>query len=260
MDSMGSNQDILNGLGFDFEETYSHVAMAKFIQLLLVIAAWYDYEIWHMDVKMAVLNGFIEEDIYMDQPEGFTSVGNEKKVCCLQRSIYGLKYASRSWNMCFDEVVRGYDFTKHEFDPYTYKKINGSSVAYLVLYVNDILLFGNDVKMLGVINAWLSTQFFMKDMGCIYHTFPSPSRRSPVDTVVPKTTRPWKPHTLPNVQHTLTRIAAKCKLLLGVVTMVCPRVDSFPKIASHNTKQFLGILNGPKGTEDQLTLGLGGTK
>ncbi|KAL0455905.1 UNVERIFIED_CONTAM: hypothetical protein Slati_0929700 [Sesamum latifolium] len=114
---------------------------------------------------MAFLNGFVEEEIFMDQPEGFTTVGEEQKVCRLQRSIYSLKQASRSWNIHFDEVIRGYDFIKNDYDPCVYKKISGSSVAYLVLYVDDILLIGNDVKMLGDIKAWLSTQFSMKDMG-----------------------------------------------------------------------------------------------
>ncbi|KAL0404280.1 UNVERIFIED_CONTAM: Retrovirus-related Pol polyprotein from transposon TNT 1-94 [Sesamum radiatum] len=101
----------------------------------------------------------------MDQLEGFTTVGEEQKVCRLQRSIYGLKQAFRSWNTRFDEVIRGYDFIKNDYDPCVYKKISGSSVAYLVLYVDDILLIGNDVKMLGDIKVWLSTQFSMKNMG-----------------------------------------------------------------------------------------------
>ncbi|KAL0448021.1 UNVERIFIED_CONTAM: hypothetical protein Slati_1930000 [Sesamum latifolium] len=71
----------------------------------------------------------------------------------------------RSWNTHFDEVIRGYDFIKNEYDPCVYKKINRSSVAYLVLYVDNILLIGNNVKVLGGIKAWLSTQFSMKDMG-----------------------------------------------------------------------------------------------
>ncbi|KAL0313415.1 UNVERIFIED_CONTAM: Retrovirus-related Pol polyprotein from transposon RE2 [Sesamum radiatum] len=168
MDSMGSNQTRGKGYtqrpGVDFEETYSPVAMAKSIQILLPIAAWYDYEIWQMDVKTAFLNGFVEEEIFMDQPKGFTTVGEEQKVCRLRRSIYDLKQAFRSWNTCFDEVIRGYDFIKNNYDPCVYK-ISGSSVAYLVLYVDDILLIGNDVKMLRDIKAWLSTQFCMKDMG-----------------------------------------------------------------------------------------------
>ncbi|KAK4383316.1 Retrovirus-related Pol polyprotein from transposon TNT 1-94 [Sesamum angolense] len=139
--------------------------MAKSIRIMLAIAAWYDYEIWQMDVKTAFLNGFVEEEIYMNQPEGFTIVGEEQKVCHLQRSIYGLKQASRSWNIRFDEVIRGYDFVKNDFDPCVYKKVCGSSVLFLVLYVDDILLIGNDIKMLGDTKAWLSTQFSMNDLG-----------------------------------------------------------------------------------------------
>ncbi|KAL0381954.1 UNVERIFIED_CONTAM: Retrovirus-related Pol polyprotein from transposon RE1 [Sesamum calycinum] len=85
-----------------------------------------------MDIKTAFLNGFFEEEIFMDQLEGFTFIGEEQK---------------------------------NEHDPCVYKKISGSSVAYLVLYVHDILLIGNDVKMLCDIKSWLSTQFSMKNMG-----------------------------------------------------------------------------------------------
>ncbi|KAL0293836.1 UNVERIFIED_CONTAM: hypothetical protein Sangu_2521500 [Sesamum angustifolium] len=71
----------------DFEETYSLVAIAKSIRIMFAITVWYDYEIWQMDMKMAFLNEFVEEEIYVDQPDGFTSVGEEQKVCHLQRSI-----------------------------------------------------------------------------------------------------------------------------------------------------------------------------
>ncbi|KAL0289496.1 UNVERIFIED_CONTAM: hypothetical protein Sradi_7072700 [Sesamum radiatum] len=105
------------------------------------------------DVKTTFLNGFVEEEIFTDQSEGFTIVGEEQKVCRLQRFIYSLKQASRSWNTRSDEVIRGYDFIKNDYDPCIYKKISGSSVAYLVLYVDDILLIENDVEMLGDIKA-----------------------------------------------------------------------------------------------------------
>ena len=82
--------------GVDYEETFSPVAMLKSIRILLSIAAALDYEIWKMDVKTAFLNGKLDEVIYMDQPEGFKVSGQEGKVCKLNRSIYGLKQASRS--------------------------------------------------------------------------------------------------------------------------------------------------------------------
>ena len=88
--------------GIDYEETFSLVAMLKSIRILLFIAAHYDYEIWQMDVKTAFLNGNLEEEIYMMQLEGFIAKNQEHMVCKLKRSIYGLKQASRSWNIRFD--------------------------------------------------------------------------------------------------------------------------------------------------------------
>ena len=77
--------------GFDYEETFSSVAMIKSIRILLSIAAHMDYKIWQMNVNTAFLNGILEEIIYMVQPEGFIAKGQEKKVCKLQKSIYGFK-------------------------------------------------------------------------------------------------------------------------------------------------------------------------
>ena len=87
--------------------------MLKFIRVLLAIVAYFDYEIWQMDVKIAFLNGNIEKELYMVQPEGFVDPENAGKVCKLQRSIYGLKQASRSWNLRFDEVIKGFGFVQN---------------------------------------------------------------------------------------------------------------------------------------------------
>ena len=75
---------------------------------MLAIAAYYDYEIWQMDVKTAFLNGHLKEELYMMQPEGFVDPKNANKVWKLQRSIYGLVQASRSWNIRFDEIGRAH--------------------------------------------------------------------------------------------------------------------------------------------------------
>ncbi|KAJ8752985.1 hypothetical protein K2173_008720 [Erythroxylum novogranatense] len=81
-----------------------------------------------MDVKTAFLNGNLLEDVYMIQPEGFVHPKNSRKVCKLQRSIYGLKQASRSWNLRFDEVVKEFGFIKNEDEPCVYKKVSGSAI------------------------------------------------------------------------------------------------------------------------------------
>ena len=98
--------------GVDYDETFSPVPMLKSIRILLAIAAHYDYEIWKMDVKTAFLNGSLTEKVYMIQPEGFTS-GSGSKVCKLQRSIYGLKLTSRSWNIRFKVEIEEFDFSQN---------------------------------------------------------------------------------------------------------------------------------------------------
>ena len=151
--------------GVDYDETFSPVAMLKSIRILIAIAAYYDYEIWQMDVKTAFLNGNLLEDVYMTQPEGFVDPKNAGKMCKLQKSIYGLKQASKSWNLRFDETVKQFGFIKNEDEPCVYKKISGSAVVFLVLYVDDILLIGNDVPTLQNVKAWLGKCFSMKDLG-----------------------------------------------------------------------------------------------
>ena len=91
---------------------------------MLAIAAFYDYEIWQMYVKTAFLNGFLEEELYMMQPEGFIDPKGANKVCRLQRSIYGLVQASRSWKV--------YGFIQIFGEACIYKKVSGSTTAFLI--------------------------------------------------------------------------------------------------------------------------------
>ncbi|KAJ9553326.1 hypothetical protein OSB04_017371 [Centaurea solstitialis] len=151
--------------GIDYDETFSPVAMLKSIRILMAISAYFNYEIWQMDVKTAFLNGKLTEDVYMEQLEGFEDPKNPNKVCKLLRSIYGLKQASRSWNLHFDERIKEFGFAKSEFEPCVYTKFSGSIVTFLVLYVDDILLIGNDVPTLQSVKSWLSKCFQMKDLG-----------------------------------------------------------------------------------------------
>ena len=98
----------------------------------------------------------------MEYPLGFTSSDSDHKVCKLQRSIYGLKQASQSWNTHFNDVIKIFDFIKNKEDSCVYKKVNESAVIFLVLYVDDILLIKNNIFMLISIKVWLSKEFVMK--------------------------------------------------------------------------------------------------
>ena len=99
---------------------------------MLAIAAFYDYEIWQMDVKTAFLSGHLKEELYMIQPEGFVDPKNANKVCKLQQSIYGLVQASRSWNKRFDSVIKAFGFVQTFGEACIYKKVSGSTTTILI--------------------------------------------------------------------------------------------------------------------------------
>nr|GEU96200.1 retrotransposon protein, putative, Ty1-copia subclass [Tanacetum cinerariifolium] len=150
--------------GVDYEETFSPVADIRAIRILISIAAFDDYEICQMNVKTAFLNGYLNEDIYMVQPEGFVDSNHPRKVCKLQRSIYGLKQASRSWNKRFDEEIKKFGFAQNLDEPCVYKKASRSNVTFLILYVDDIIIMGNHIPSLHSVKYYLGKCFAMKDL------------------------------------------------------------------------------------------------
>lgn len=151
--------------GVDYEETFSPVVRFASIRLILALVSSMDLELYQMDVKTAFLNGELEKEIYMDQPTGFEVDGEEHKVCKLRRSLYGLKQASRQWNLKFNRAVLNNGFEVVEEDHCVYVKRFKKSFLILSLYVDDILLTGNDKSMIETTKVWLSSTFDMKDMG-----------------------------------------------------------------------------------------------
>nr|GEW76700.1 retrotransposon protein, putative, Ty1-copia subclass [Tanacetum cinerariifolium] len=101
----------------DNDETFSSVADIRVIRILNAIAAYYDYEIWQMNVKTVFLNGYLNEEVYMKQPEGFVNPKYPNRVCKLKRSIYALKQASRQWNKQFDDEIKKFGFTQNRDEP-----------------------------------------------------------------------------------------------------------------------------------------------
>ncbi|GJY77336.1 retrotransposon protein, putative, ty1-copia subclass [Tanacetum coccineum] len=148
--------------GFYYEETLSPVADIRAIRILIAIAAYYDYEIWLMDVKTAFLNGHISEKVYMEQPEGFVNPKYPNRVCKLKRSIYGLKQASRQWNKRFDDEIKKFGFTQNRDEPCVFLKASRSNVTFLILYVDDILIIGNNIPMLQDVKSYLGSAYIEK--------------------------------------------------------------------------------------------------
>ena len=116
--------------GVDYDETFSPVAMLKSVIIMLAIATF--CEIWQIDVKTEFLNGFLEEVLYVMQPKCFVDPMVANQVCKLQRSIYGLEQASRSWNIRFDKVIKAFGFIQVYGETCIYKKVSGSTIAFLI--------------------------------------------------------------------------------------------------------------------------------
>lgn len=110
--------------GVDYDETFSPIAKIKPIRIMLVIDAFHDYEIWQMDVKTTFLNGKLSKDVYMSHPEVFIHTKFPDRVCKLEKSIYGLKQAYRSWNLCFHEIVNEFGFSRSEYESCVYVNAN----------------------------------------------------------------------------------------------------------------------------------------
>ena len=118
-----------------------------------------------MDVKTTFLNGELEEEIYMDQPDGFIAKGQEGKFCKLLKSLYGLKQAPKQWHENFDKTLTSAGFIVNEADKCVYYRYGGGDTVILCLYVDDILIFGNNFNVIKEVKDFLSNNFEMKDLG-----------------------------------------------------------------------------------------------
>ncbi|GJZ47955.1 retrotransposon protein, putative, ty1-copia subclass [Tanacetum coccineum] len=132
--------------GVDYEETFSPVADIRAIRILIAITAYYDYEIWKIDVKTAFLNGHLFEKVYMEQPEGFVDPKYPNHVCKLKRFIYGLNQAYRQWNKRFDDEIKKFGFTQNRDEPCVYLKASGSYIAILKIYLYAVRCTRPDVR------------------------------------------------------------------------------------------------------------------
>jgi len=151
--------------GVDYNDVFSPVVKHSSICTFLSIVASHDLELEQLDVKTAFLHGELEEDIYMDQPEGFIVPGKEKYVCKLKRSLYGLKQSPRQWNKRFDSFMLSHGIKRSKYDSYVYiKHVNGSPI-YLLLYVDDMLIAANNKIEITKLKRLLSSEFEMKDLG-----------------------------------------------------------------------------------------------
>ena len=154
--------------GIDFEEIFSPVVKRSSIRVVLALAASQDLEIEQLDVKTAFLHGDLEEEIYMEQPEGFKVKGKEDLVCRLRKSLYGLKQAPRQWYRKFDSFMETNGYSKTTSDHCVFIKRYGvDDYVILLLYVDDMLIVGQDIAKIEKLKKDLNKSFAMKDLGSV---------------------------------------------------------------------------------------------
>nr|GEX12247.1 zinc finger, CCHC-type [Tanacetum cinerariifolium] len=152
--------------GIKYFDTYALVACIGTIRLLIAMASIHNLIIHQIDVKTTFLNGELEKEVYMNQPQGFIMPGNENKVCELIKSLYGLKQAPKQWHQKFDEVLLSSGYLLNQADKYVYSKFDETSKRVIIcLYVDDMLIFGSDQVQVDLTKKFLSLRFYMKDMG-----------------------------------------------------------------------------------------------
>ncbi|KAE8976205.1 Retrovirus-related Pol polyprotein from transposon TNT 1-94 [Phytophthora fragariae] len=158
--------------GIDYEETYSPVAYLNSIRAMLAKCSAEGMEIEQCDVDTAFLYGKLEEEIYMELPEGLRELlelaeaeGEDDVVCMLPQSLYGLKQALRVWNETIDKHLKSMGFEPADADPCVYTRGEGEDECIVCLYVDDMLIASRQKAVIASVKAGIAEKFRIKDLG-----------------------------------------------------------------------------------------------
>ncbi|KAL1194230.1 Retrovirus-related Pol polyprotein from transposon RE1 [Cardamine amara subsp. amara] len=152
--------------GVDYKETFAPVVRMSTVRTFLSVAAAREWELTQMDVHNAFLHGDLKEEVYMQLPPGFRS-GDKNLVCRLRKSLYGLKQAPRCWFAKFRSALIGYGFKQSYSDYSLFTMKKGTAELYVLIYVDDLIVGGNDFKANSDFKAYLGECFHMKDLGSL---------------------------------------------------------------------------------------------
>ncbi|RVX04589.1 Retrovirus-related Pol polyprotein from transposon RE1 [Vitis vinifera] len=155
--------------GLDFGETFSPVIKHTTIRMIFSLAVTLGWKMRQLDVKNAFLHGFLKEEVFMEQPPGFINEDLPNHVCKLNRSLYGLKQAPRAWFDRLSQCLLHLGFCCGKADSSLFILRKGQSIVLLLIYVDDIIVTGNDNNIISDLINTLSSEFSLKDLGSLHY-------------------------------------------------------------------------------------------
>ena len=162
-------QGFLQKHGVDYDETFFPVVRSESIRTVIALATEHGLKLHQLNITMAFLNGELNEDIDMKQPEGFEVKGKEHLVCKLNRSLYGLKHLPRCWNEALNSELKEMHFKQLENDPCINTLTSGGEIFMTAVYVVDILLASKSSTHIEEFIKSISESFDIKDMGKLHY-------------------------------------------------------------------------------------------
>ena len=153
--------------GIDYDEVFAPVAKPTTLRLLLTISGIQKHIVKHIDIKMAFLNGVLNENIYMKHPKGFENEKFANKVCKLNKSLYGLKQSAKCWNEVIDKFLQEQGFRKGNADECFYTRKLNQDIVYILIYVDDFIISCKNEFFINEIIETMKTRFKINNLGNI---------------------------------------------------------------------------------------------
>ena len=156
--------------GVDFEDMFTPVARMDSVRVVVALAAHRGWQVHHMDVKSAFLNGDLLEEVYVQQPPGYVKPDNEEKVLHLRKALYGLRQAPRAWNAKLDDSLCSLGFERCPSEHAVYRRGTGDALLLVGVYVDDLVITGVDTTEIDLFKQQMTKMFRMSDLGklCFY--------------------------------------------------------------------------------------------
>lgn len=155
--------------GFDYIDTFAPVVRQTSLRLIYALSVEYDLQLRQLDVSTAFLNGNLDEEIYMEQPELFVQEATKRKVCKLHKAIYGLKQSGRQWFKCIDAVIKKFGLSQSKYDQCIYYAHNSDTIMIVALYVDDVVIACNNSNYVNQFVKKLQLNFDIRDLGTPKH-------------------------------------------------------------------------------------------